>query len=67
MSLSKELDIEAYITQVDFAKAFDSIELSFLFKTLKKFGLGEHSISWIKLLYNDIYSCVRNNGTSLPF
>ena len=67
MSLSEELDIEAFIIQVDFEKAFDSIEWPFLFNTLKKIGFGENFISWIKLLYNDIYSCVGNNGFFSPF
>ena len=54
--------IEAYIAQIDFEKAFDSIEWPFLFKTLKTFGFGENFINWIKIFYNDIYSCVGNNG-----
>ena len=67
MSLSEELYIEAFITQVDFEKAFDSIKLPFLLKTLKKCGFGENFISWIKLLYKEIYSCVGNNVFFSPF
>ena len=54
--------IEAYIAQIDFEKAFDSIEWPFLFKTLKSFGFGEKFINWIHTFYNDISSCVGNNG-----
>ena len=67
MSLSEDYDLEAYIAQIDFEKAFDSIEWPFLFETLKTFGFGANFISWTKLLYNDIYSCVGNNGFFSPF
>ena len=53
---------KAYIGQIDFEKAFDSIEWPFLFKTLEKFNFGDIFIQWIKILYNDIYTCVGNNG-----
>ena len=55
-------NIEAYITQIDFEKAFDSIEWEFLFETLKTFNFGETFISWIKTIYTDISACVGNNG-----
>ena len=57
----------ATVTQVDFEKAFDSIEWSFLFHALKKFNFGEKFINWIKILYTDIQSCVGNNGFFSPF
>ena len=62
MEITDIESIEAYIAQIDFEKAFDSIEWPFLFKTLKTFGFGENFINWIKIFYNDIYSCVGNNG-----
>ena len=62
MDLTNTEAIEAYIAQIDFEKAFDSIEWPFLFKTLKTFGFGENFINWIKIFYNDISSCVGNNG-----
>ena len=55
-------DLEAYITQIDFEKAFDSVEWDFLFKTLKAVNFGENFIAWIKTLYTDIEACVGNNG-----
>ena len=51
-----------YFVLTDFKKAFDSIEWDFLFNTLHKFNFGPQFIKWIKILYNDISSCVGNNG-----
>ena len=62
MDLTYTEPIEAYIAQIDFKKAFDSIEWLFLFKTLKIFIFGENFINWIKIFYTDISSCVGNNG-----
>ena len=50
------------IAIIDFEKAFDTIEWPFLFQTLKAFNFGENFINWIKLLYNNNFSCVSNNG-----
>ena len=55
-------DIEAFLVQVDFEKAFDSIEWPFLFKCLESFNFGQNFCKWIKIFYNDISSCVGNNG-----
>ena len=54
--------MHTYITQIDFEKAFDSIEWPFLLKTLKDFNFGDKFIKWIQILYTDIQSCVGNNG-----
>ena len=57
-------NILGLIVQLDFAKAFDSIEWNFLYATLTKFDFGDDFISWIKCCYSNIYSCVMNNGYS---
>ena len=54
--------IPGYIILLDFQKAFDSIEWPFLIKSLKHFNFGPDFISWIKIIYHDISSCVGNNG-----
>ena len=47
---------------LDFKKAFDSIEWTFIFETLKQFNFGESFINWIKLLYFKPQICIKNNG-----
>jgi len=46
----------------DFEKAFDTIRLDFIFKTLEYFGFGAGVINWIRILYKDICSMVINYG-----
>ena len=52
---------------IDFEKAFDTIEWSFIEKTLKYFNFGTSLVTWIKLFHTDISSCVQNNGWSSDF
>ena len=51
----------------DFEKAFDTINWHFLSKALQFFGFGETFCNWIDILYNDIESCVMNNGYQSTF
>ena len=51
----------------DFEKAFDKIECSFILKALRFFNFGADLINWISLLYNNISSCVINNGYTSDF
>ena len=62
MFLTDKHKINGFITLIDFEKAFDSIEWTFLFKCLKAFNFGDSFLDWIKILYTDIKSCVTNNG-----
>lgn len=49
---------------IDFQKAFDSVDWSFLEMTLEKFNFGPSFIRWIKIFYTDISSCIINNATT---
>ena len=62
VSFTSQQNHSGIITIIDFEKAFDTIEWPFLFQTLKAFNVGENFINWIKLLYNNNFSCVSNNG-----
>ena len=52
---------------LDFKKAYDSIEHSFILKVLETVNFGHNMIKWVKLLYTDITSCVLNNGYISPW
>ena len=47
---------------IDFEKAFDSISWDFLHEVIKKFNFGPSMQKWVHLFYNDIQSCVLQNG-----
>ena len=52
------------LLMIDFNKAFDSIEWNFILNALRKFNFGPNIIKWVKIFYNNISSCVMNNGHS---
>ena len=50
------------LVSIDFEKAFDSIDWSFMKKVLASFGFGNDIMQWISAFYNDIKSTVIVNG-----
>ena len=52
---------------IDFEKAFDSIDWNYLWEALEAYNIPKSFINMMKLLYNDIESCVSNNETSTPY
>ena len=68
MEYTKEKDIPGILVAIDFEKAFDTLNLNFLIRTLHKFNFGPSFIQWIRTLYKNVKSCVMNNGfTTGPF
>ena len=60
--------INGKMLAIDFQKAFDSVNRNFLFSTLAAFNFGSSFIQWIQTFYQNISSCVLNNGFSTgPF
>ena len=55
-------NVPCVIVSYDQAKAFDRVSHDYLFRVLHAFGFKDSFIKWIKLLYNDISSCVLVNG-----
>ena len=64
MEFTKRKNIEGLLISVDFEKAFDSLEICYLLKVLQIFNFGPNLIHWVKTFYNNITSCVMNNGLS---
>jgi len=47
---------------VDFEKAFDMLEWSFISRTLEVFNFGNKIKKWLTVLYNNVQSSVMNGG-----
>ena len=68
LHITDELDIPGLFLIVDFEKAFDSISWKFINHTLTFLNFGDSIKRWINVFYNDIQSCVIQNGfLSDPF
>lgn len=55
------------ILLVDFEKAFDTVESSYLNRVLYIFGFEDSFKSWVKILYTDISSCIISDGFASNF
>ena len=62
MSFTKVQNIPGLAVFLDFQKAFDFIEWNYLQKCLETFNFGPQLRQWINVIYNDISSCIINNG-----
>ena len=68
IDVSNKLDKNLSVISLDFLKAFDRLDLNFIFLALKKFGYGQKFIRMIKVCYNNIQSKIKINGLlSDPF
>lgn len=67
INFTKLKDIPGLLLFVDFEKAFDTLEWSFIVKTLKYYNFGPSLISWVNTLYCDASSAILNNGWSSGF
>ena len=56
--------VDGILFAADIEKAFDSVEHSFIYATLEKFGFGGNFIQWLRTLLSDAQSCVVNNRFS---
>ena len=59
---TEENDIPALIMSIDYEKAFDKLEWSFIKTALEYFKFPPAIIKWVNILYTNISSCVTNNG-----
>ena len=67
LTYTEENSIGGILFSADFEKAFDSVEHSFIFATLKAFGFGAQFTQWIRTICNSTESCVINNCHSAGF
>ena len=64
---TEQESIDRVLFTADIQKAFDSVEHSFIFAVLKKFGFGDDFIQWIKTFLFNASSCVMNNNFSTGY
>ena len=62
INYTAKTNIPGLILLLDFEKAFDTLEWTFIEKTLQHYGFGSLIQKWIRTLYCDIESCIINNG-----
>ena len=55
-------DKQGLIIVLDFAKAFDTIEWSYIYTSMQMFGYGDRFISFIKILHQGSLSVMDNSG-----
>ena len=54
--------LNGILMALDFKNAFNSVELSFVYKVLRHFNFGESFISWVQLLHSRPELAIINNG-----
>jgi hypothetical protein len=57
-----QCDEDESILLIDQEKAFDRVEFEWLFQVLKTFGFGRNFITWLKIMYKSMKSCIITNG-----
>ena len=67
LNISDELSIDGYLDTVNIKNDFHSLNHGFLLVVLKKFGLGNSFIDWIKMLLTNEDSCVINGGNTTSY
>jgi len=59
---TNKANIPGLVISIDFEKAFDSISINFIQKSLAAFGFGQSIQNWVKLLYKNMSAYVIQNG-----
>ena len=67
MNYSMLKNLEGMMLFIDFEKAFDSINWTFMLQALHKLNFGPVFIKWIKIIYTNISSCIINNGKTSQY
>ena len=62
LQYATEKNIPGLLLFIDFEKAFDSLEWSFIHDTLRSYCFGTSLVNWVKTLYSQTESCIPNNG-----
>ena len=67
VSYATMFDSPVAILSLDQEKAFDRVDWSFMYATLRKMGFGTSFLQWVKLFYTGVQSSINVNGHLSPF
>jgi len=67
MTNTEEKNIPGIVLFIEFKKAFDTVEWDFVNSCLKVFNFRPDIQTWVKILYNNVSSCIVNNGFASEF
>ena len=67
MEYTRIMKLSGFLITIDFEKAFDSVNHSFLTKTLEAFNFGPSFIRWASSFNCNLMSCIMNNGFSTEY
>ena len=62
IEIANKEDEQAAFIFVDQEKAFDRVNHEFLYKTMRKFGIGDGFIQWVSNIYSNASSVLNING-----
>jgi hypothetical protein len=62
ISIAKKTNQPLVFLKLDFSKAYDRVELDFLFQVLLRMGFPSNFVDMIKLLFRRVQACVSING-----
>ena len=67
LETTDKLHIGALLVTVDFQKAFDSLNHTFVIESCRKFGIPDEMLEWFSILLNKQESCVINAGSTTKY
>jgi hypothetical protein len=67
ISYVNENNMHGILSYIDFQKTFDTVNWTFMHKVLEKLNFGPFFRRCIKVMYNNIESCIINNGITSSF
>jgi hypothetical protein len=62
MRTCEEQKINGLMINIDFEKAFDTLNWEHLYRVMEYLNFPKQIINWTKTIYNNIETCITNNG-----
>jgi hypothetical protein len=67
ISYVNENHLHGVLTYIAFHKAFDTVSWQFMHQVIEKMNFGSYFRECVKIMYNNIESCIMNNGNASAF